>query len=101
MQCADTSYMDTSLPDDRSLGRHLDITDLDDDRIRRGADSASGGAGRLWVGIFYECCDAYARVYRRRDEMHYEGRCPECGASVTIRVGPNGIRARILIATPT
>lgn len=92
--------MDAFVPDDNSLGRYLDVTDDHAGPPGHAAFSESAGHERLWVGVFYECCDAYARVYRRRDEMCYEGRCPECAASVTIRVGPNGIRARILVATP-
>ncbi|HPF41473.1 MAG TPA: hypothetical protein PK093_22790 [Phycisphaerae bacterium] len=91
--------MDGPDADDATLGRHLDITDLDPPGETPMADSATS-SHRVWVGVYYECCAAYARVYRRPDDLRYQGRCPECGASVSIRVGPNGIAARMLIATP-
>ena len=91
--------MDRSDADDVTLGKHLDITDLDAEGKTPRTDTATS-THRVWVGVYYECCAAYARVYRRPDDLRYHGRCPECGAAVSIRVGPNGIAARMLIATP-
>lgn len=82
-----------------SIGRHLDVTDLDVSSEGDGAAHSRDGE-RMWVGVYYECCDAYSRVYRRREDLCYRGRCPRCGASVSIRVGPSGIAAKMLIATP-
>ena len=82
-----------------SIGQHLDLTDLDAGGDEDGP-SGRTSRGRLWVGVYYECCSTYARVYRRPDEMCYRGRCPDCGARVSIRVGPKGIAAKMLIATP-
>lgn len=55
---------------------------------------------RVWIGVFYECCETYSRVYRRPSELQYRGRCPKCGMEINVRVGPNGVSSRILIATP-
>ncbi|MCB9852885.1 MAG: hypothetical protein H6819_07295 [Phycisphaerales bacterium] len=82
------------------VGRHLDVTDLDGDPADAHEAPSANGVHRVWVGVYYECCAAYSRVYRRADEMCYRGRCPECGAAVSIQVGPKGIRARMLIASP-
>jgi hypothetical protein len=56
---------------------------------------------RPWVGIHFECCDVYTRVYRDLDAPQYRGRCPRCGRPVTLRVDPDGVSARIFRATPT
>ena len=91
--------MDGNADDAASLGQHLDVTDVDD-RLNNDEFDRRDHAGRTWLGVYYECCASYSRVYRRPDETQYRGRCPECGASVSIRVGPNGVAARMLIATP-
>lgn len=54
--------------------------------------------GRPWVGIRFECCGAYARIYRNLDGTAYRGCCPRCGAPVTLRVGPGGTNARFFLA---
>ncbi|MFQ5429175.1 MAG: hypothetical protein ACE5E1_02595 [Phycisphaerae bacterium] len=55
---------------------------------------------RPWVGVHFECCGVYSRIYRRPEARQYEGRCPQCGLPIRIRVGPNGIRAKVLRARP-
>ena len=42
-----------------------------------GGASPRGGA-RPYLGIHFDCCGVYARVYRNRDQTAYEGRCPRC-----------------------
>lgn len=54
--------------------------------------------GRPWVGIVFECCGLYARVYRNRDATAYEGRCPGCTRRVKLRVGPGGTDCRFFSA---
>ena len=66
-------------------------------------DDADGQAGspvekRPYVCIFFECCNVYARVYRRRDEKVYRGRCPRCLHTVQLRVGPDGTPSRMFRA---
>jgi hypothetical protein len=61
----------------------------------------AGGAGnpkRPYIGVFFECCGVYARIYRRPDEKMYIGRCPRCLRQVQARVGPEGVSARIFRA---
>jgi len=77
-------------------GWHIDI------RESEGADStpsdAAAKSSRPWVGIQFECCNAYARVYRNAEGTAYEGRCPHCLRPVTLRVGPGGTNARFFKA---
>ncbi len=54
---------------------------------------------RRFIGIYFECCGVYARVYRRDDQDAYHGRCPRCLRAVTVRVGPGGTRARFFRAS--
>ena len=53
---------------------------------------------RPWVGIRFDCCGVYTRVYRNREGTVYHGRCPRCLKTVTLRVGEGGTDARFFIA---
>jgi hypothetical protein len=53
---------------------------------------------RHFVGIHFECCNVYTRVYRREDQREYIGRCPNCLRTVRLRVGPDGSSARMFRA---
>ncbi len=49
---------------------------------------------RPYVGILFECCGVYERVYRDPQSDHYQGRCPRCLREIRLRVGPGGTSAR-------
>lgn len=53
---------------------------------------------RRFVGVRFACCDVYTRVYVNRDETAYEGRCPKCSRTVTLRIGPEGTDERFFTA---
>ena len=47
-----------------------------------------------FLGIMFECCNVYARIYKNKDGTAYEGHCPKCKKRVRIRVGKGGSSAR-------
>jgi len=53
---------------------------------------------RPFIGVHFECCGVYARIYRRPDQKEYVGRCPRCFRTVRVRVGPDGTDARLFRA---
>ena len=71
---------------------HLDIRGL------KSSDPPQGLVGRPWVGILFDCCGIYARVYRTRGGRVYRGRCPRCLRQVRLRVGPGGTADRFFRA---
>ena len=54
---------------------------------------------RPFVGVRFDCCRTYARVYLNQDETAYAGKCPKCGGRVVFRVGPDGTDERFFIAS--
>ena len=57
-------------------------------------------AGRKFLGIYFECCRLYARIYRNCEGTAYEGRCPRCGRSVRVSIGAGGTPRRFFAARP-
>ncbi|HEY3242517.1 MAG TPA: hypothetical protein VGM03_04120 [Phycisphaerae bacterium] len=74
---------------------HLDIADVDESAP---ADPRNGAHPRRWIGVQFECCHVYARVYRNAAGTAYEGHCPRCAAALRIAIGPNGTPERFFRA---
>lgn len=85
-------------------GYHLDILATEDGEIM-GTDVPArrerAAEGRPWIGVRFECCGVYTRVYRDPAVPRYDGNCPVCGRSLVVRVGPDGISGRLFRARPT
>jgi hypothetical protein len=62
-------------------------------------DPATSNARRPYIGVLFECCGVYARVYRQPDQPWYAGRCPRCLRTMRVRVGQDGTNARLFRAT--
>lgn len=58
---------------------------------------ASEGQSRPFIGVTFNCCRVYQRIYRSVDGQRYEGKCPRCARSVRFRVGPGGTDARAFV----
>jgi len=55
---------------------------------------------RPFLGIFFDCCGAYSRIYRNEAGTAYEGRCPRCYNHVIVPIAPEGTRQRFFVAYP-
>jgi hypothetical protein len=51
-------------------------------------------ASRPFIGIQWECCGTYTRVYRHVSGEYYQGRCPRCGKTARLKVEPGGTNSR-------
>jgi hypothetical protein len=69
------------------------------DNLDLSSEPEDGGADaslqkRRYLGVRFECCGQYARVYLTRRETSYVGHCPGCGRRVEFRIGPGGTDSR-------
>jgi hypothetical protein len=56
------------------------------------------GSPQPWIGVQFDCCGVYVRIYRRPDGATYAGHCPRCLRRAEVRVGPGGTTQRIFRA---
>ncbi|MBU0553315.1 hypothetical protein KKF91_13205 [Myxococcota bacterium] len=50
---------------------------------------------RPFLGIYFECCRVYARIYPNKEGTHYVGRCPRCLKPARFQIGEGGSDQRI------
>ena len=48
---------------------------------------------RKLIGVWFECCHTYGRLYKNKDGTMYRGRCPKCLRSVQVRIDENNDNA--------
>ena len=56
--------------------------------------SRGQSAVRPFLGVTFECCKVYVRVYRNAAGTAYEARCPKCAKRVHFVVGEGGSGTR-------
>lgn len=74
---------------------HLDMTHHD---MEDSAESPTTST-RRWLGIMFECCSVYARLYPNKSSTAYEGPCPRCHRRIKIPIGPGGTDNRFFRAS--
>ncbi len=69
-------------------GERLDISSEPTQRSRQDASVAR------FLGVSFECCSVYSRIYINADGTAYTGNCPRCARPVRVRIGPGGSSSR-------
>lgn len=54
---------------------------------------------RKYVGVVFQCCRVYARIYVNAGGTAYTGCCPRCGKRLVVRIGPAGTDSRFFTAS--
>lgn len=49
---------------------------------------------RQFLGIWFDCCNVYGRIYKNSAGTAYVGRCPKCLRIARVRVGGEGTNQR-------
>lgn len=53
---------------------------------------------KKFLGVLFECCNIYRRIYLNKEQNAYEGNCPLCGRQVKVKIGPGGTSTRFFTA---
>ena len=48
---------------------------------------------RKFLGIWFECCHVYGRLYPNKDGTKYIGRCPKCMRVLNVEIDANSAKA--------
>ena len=51
-----------------------------------------------FLGVMFECCKVYGRLYKNKENTYYIGRCPKCTKPVKIKIGEGGTKERFFKA---
>lgn len=51
-----------------------------------------------YLGIMFNCCSVYGRIYKNKEGSAYVGRCPKCMRTLKIPVGEGGTNRRFFNA---
>jgi hypothetical protein len=53
---------------------------------------------RKFLGVKFDCCGTYSRIYANKDNTAYVGRCPKCAVPLKIKIGEGGSKNRFFTA---
>jgi hypothetical protein len=75
-------------------GEHIDLSVGSET-----SSSAQGGQSRKFIGVHFQCCDVYSRIYINSSKTAYQGNCPRCAKQVRVRIEPGGTSSRFFRVT--
>jgi len=75
----------------------MDLYDSDPQKRKKAGalrKNEQSSAKRPYLGVRFDCCGVYTRLYRPVERPYYYGNCPKCGKSVFIPVAKGGTSSR-------
>ena len=72
---------------------------LGDDDADPPSPHTTVSGGKRWLGILFNCCHVYGRIYKDAANRRYRGRCPSCGTAIDVPVGTGGTSRRFFETT--
>lgn len=77
----------------------LDLSNLPNSTRDSSREQASQPKSRPFLGIRFDCCRTYGRIYKSDTGMYYKGRCPKCMKKIKVMVGSGGTGNRFFNAS--
>lgn len=62
------------------------------------SDQGQHPSARPFLGIHFQCCRTYGRIYRNAQQTEYSGQCPRCHCRIRVPIGPGGSSSRFFNA---
>jgi hypothetical protein len=53
---------------------------------------------RPFLGVHFDCCSVYSRIYLNKKETAFVGWCPKCAKKVEVKISPTGSKTRFFSA---
>ena len=54
------------------------------------SDDEKSKTPRKFLGILFDCCGVYGRIYQNKEGTAYTGRCPRCMRPIKVNIGEGG-----------
>lgn len=53
---------------------------------------------KQFIGVKFDCCQVYTRIYANKEETAYVGRCPKCLRKIHIKIHRDGVDCKFFSA---
>lgn len=74
------------------------MIDIYDDQDFEEEEKEEQPQKRDFLGIMFNCCNVYSRIYKNKEGTAYEGVCPRCFKRVSVKIGKGGSDRRFFNA---
>ena len=61
-------------------------------------DSKQQRDQRHFLGVRFDCCRTYSRIYINQNQTAFVGHCPRCGKQIHVKISPDGMDAKFFSA---